>query len=182
MTSFRQIRAKRRNALTSTGPKTEAGKRRSRRNAVWDGLTAETVIALEDIEDYQAFEAAVAVDYETRTAVQRELVLRLASLLWRMRRATAIETDLIQIQAEILSDRQYVHKAGGETGQSVPYRVPQRAIAPSQHQRLQNDPRHHVDQNGATDDQCDLLGVPRNDFGGKSRNMTYCFLRPGNLD
>jgi hypothetical protein len=128
MTSFRQIRANRRNALTSTGPKTEAGKRRSRRNAVRHGLTAETVIALEDIEDYQAFEAAVAVDYEAQTAVQRELVLRLASLLWRMRRATAIETDLLQIQAEILSDRQYVHKAGGGTGQSVAYRVPQRAL------------------------------------------------------
>jgi len=30
-------------------------------------------------------------------------VLRLASLLWRVRRASAIETDLFQIQAEILS-------------------------------------------------------------------------------
>jgi hypothetical protein len=29
----------------------------------------------------------------------------LHSLLWRMRRASAIETDLFQIQAEILSDR-----------------------------------------------------------------------------
>src|SRR5262249_46475286 len=43
-------------ALRSTGPNTEAGKRRSRRNAVRHGLTAETVVvALEDIEDYQAF-------------------------------------------------------------------------------------------------------------------------------
>jgi hypothetical protein len=67
MTSFRQIRGKRRNALKSTGPKTDAGKRRSRRNAVWHGLTAETVVvALEDIEDYQAFEAAVALDYDAR--------------------------------------------------------------------------------------------------------------------
>jgi hypothetical protein len=30
---------------------------------------------------------------------QRELVLRLASLLWRLRRIIAIETDLFQIQA-----------------------------------------------------------------------------------
>ena len=106
MTSFRQIEANRSNALRSTGPKTETGKRRSRRNAVRHGLTAETVVvALEDIEDYQAFEAAVIADYDARTAVERELVLRLASLLWRIRRATAIETDLLQIQAEILSDR-----------------------------------------------------------------------------
>jgi transposase len=59
MISFRQIEANRRNALGSTGPKTEDGKWRSRRNAVRHGLTAETVVvALEDIEDYHAFEAA----------------------------------------------------------------------------------------------------------------------------
>jgi hypothetical protein len=39
------------------------------------------------------------------TAVERELVLRLASLLWRLRRIIAIETDLFQIQAEILRNR-----------------------------------------------------------------------------
>ena len=86
MTSFRQIEANRRNALSSTGPKTEDGKQRSRQNAVRHGLTSETVIAtLEDVEDYQAFEAAVIADYDARTAVERELVLRLASLLWRIR-------------------------------------------------------------------------------------------------
>jgi hypothetical protein len=80
MSSFRQIEANRSNALRSTGPKTEDGKRRSRRNAVRHGLTAETIIlALEDIEDYEAFEAAVTLDYDARTAVERELVLRLAS-------------------------------------------------------------------------------------------------------
>jgi len=59
----------------------------------------------EDIDDYRGFEAAVIADYDARTAVERELVLRLASLLWRLRRATAIETDLLRIQAEILRDR-----------------------------------------------------------------------------
>ena len=49
MTSYRQIEANRRNAVKSTGPKTEAGKRVSRCNAARHGLTAETVIgALED--------------------------------------------------------------------------------------------------------------------------------------
>ena len=52
MTSYRKIEANRRNALKSTGPKTEAGKQVSRRNAVRHGLTAETVLsALEDAED-----------------------------------------------------------------------------------------------------------------------------------
>jgi hypothetical protein len=107
MTSFKQIEANRRNALRSTGPKTEAGKEVSRRNAVRHGLTAETVIgALEDAEDYRAFEAAVMADYDAQSAVERELVLRLASLLWRLRRATAMETGLFEIQAGHLVEHQ----------------------------------------------------------------------------
>src|SRR5579864_6283028 len=103
MSSFRQIEANRRNARLSTGPKTEDGKRTSRRNAVRHGLTAETVIKdLEDANDYAAFELAVTSAYEATTAVERELVLRLASLLWRLRRATAIESGLFKIQAKQL--------------------------------------------------------------------------------
>src|SRR5262252_6414796 len=107
MTSIKQIEANRRNSLKSTGPKTEAGKRTSRRNAVRHGLTAETVIgALEDAEDYKAFEVAVTADYDAQSAVERELVLRLASVLWRLRRATTVETGLFGIQAEHLHDYQ----------------------------------------------------------------------------
>src|SRR3954467_6556761 len=101
MTTFKQIEANRRNARRSTGPTTEEGKLRSRRNAVRHGLTAETVIgALEDAEDYQAFEAAIRADYDAQSAVERELVLRLASLLWRLRRATTMETGLFDVQAK----------------------------------------------------------------------------------
>ena len=104
MTSFRQIEANRRNARKSTGPITEEGKRRSRCNAIRHGLTAETVIGtLEDAEDYKAFEAAIIANYDAQSAVERELVLRLASLLWRLRRATTMETGLFEIQAEHLS-------------------------------------------------------------------------------
>jgi hypothetical protein len=103
MISFRQVEANRRNARKSTGPNTEEGKRRSRCNAVRHGLTAETVIgALEDAEDYKAFEATINADYDAQSAVERELVLRWASLLWRLRRATTIETGLFEIQAEHL--------------------------------------------------------------------------------
>ena len=45
---------------------------------------------------YQAFEAAVIADYDAESAVERELVLRLASVLWRLRRATGIETSLFE--------------------------------------------------------------------------------------
>jgi hypothetical protein len=65
------------------------------------GLTAETAIGLlEDAEDYRAFEAAILGDYDAQSAVERVLVLRLASVLWRLHRATTMETGLFQIQAE----------------------------------------------------------------------------------
>src|SRR5262249_38479222 len=105
MTSYRQIEANRRNALKSTGPRTGIGKETSRRNAVRHGLTAETVIgALEHAEDYKAFESAVTADYDAQSVVERELVLRLANLLWRLRRATTMETGLFEIQAECLQN------------------------------------------------------------------------------
>jgi hypothetical protein len=101
VTSFRQMEANRRNALRSTGPKSHNGKQQSRRNALRHGLTAETVIeGWEDTEDYTAFEAAIISDYDAGTAVERELVLRLASLLWQMRRAISIETDLLTNQTD----------------------------------------------------------------------------------
>jgi len=107
MTSYMQIETNRCNALKSTGPKTQGGKQVSRCNAVRHGLTAETVIgALEDAEDYKSFEAAVAADYDAQSAVERELVLRLASLLWRLRRAITMETGLFEIHAEHFRDDQ----------------------------------------------------------------------------
>ena len=124
MTSFRQIEANRRNAIRSTGPSTAEGKRRSRRNAIRHGLCAETVIEnVEDVEAYRAFEAAVIADYDARTATERELVLRLASLLWRLRRATAIETDLLRIQAEILQDRRDQTRSQHRPPQPISFRV-----------------------------------------------------------
>jgi len=87
MSSLKQIEANRRNALKSTGPTTPEGKERSRCNAVRHGLTAETVIAaLENAEDYQAFEAAVISDYDVESAVEREL----AHIADRERRFQAI--------------------------------------------------------------------------------------------
>src|ERR1041385_8016231 len=107
MATDRQIAANRRNAQYSTGPSTEPGKRRSRRNAFRHGLTGESVIAvLEDDKAYRKFEAIILRDYSPDTAVERALVDRLASLLWRLRRAAAIESGLFDIQAQATRGRQ----------------------------------------------------------------------------
>jgi hypothetical protein len=103
MNSLLQLQANRRNTLKSTGPRTINGKQASRRNALGHGLTAETLIEpLEDPEVYRAFEAAIVAEYLPQSPVEKELVHRLASLFWRLRRATSIETGLLRLQNEIL--------------------------------------------------------------------------------
>ena len=122
MTSLKQIEANRRNAENSTGPRSEAGKRRSSRNAVRHGLTAETVIEpLEDAEDYSAFEEAIAASFDPETAVERELILRLASLLWRTAAGDIpIETALFQVKIE--------HETGPQSASELSPSPPSRLV------------------------------------------------------
>jgi hypothetical protein len=103
MATEKQILANQQNAEHSTGPRTDSGKRRSRRNAIRHGLTAETVIdTLEEAADYRAFERAIKSDYSPQTAIEGQLVSRLASLLWRLRRAVIIESGLLNMQAQTI--------------------------------------------------------------------------------
>jgi hypothetical protein len=85
-------------------------RRNSRRKGLPTGLTSHTVIEnLEDPRCYRAFERSIVGSFDPRTVAELELIHRLASLLWRLRRASAIETGLLQMQGEFLlgnSDRQ----------------------------------------------------------------------------
>ena len=106
MTSLKQLEANRLNALKSTGPRTVKGKHRSRFNALRHGLTAQTVIAaFENAPDYTSFELSIGSDYQVGSTTEQELVSRLASVLWRLRRSTSIETGMFQLQGELLGDR-----------------------------------------------------------------------------
>src|SRR5262249_22887234 len=80
------------------------GKRRRSRSRAWrDGLADQTVVkTLEDVRCYRAFERALVGSVDPRSALDLALVHRLASLLWRLRRASAIETALFEIQGELL--------------------------------------------------------------------------------
>jgi hypothetical protein len=170
MTSFRQIEANQRNAHRSTGPRTEEGKRQSRRNALRHGLTAETVIdGLEDAEDYGAFEAAVIADYDAQTAVERELVLRLASLLWRLRRIILIETDLLRIQSDIVREGRAAFRGAltepeDQSGSSM--RSPTLVFNPQQEEG-----------SDAKDEALHCSALPIS-----ARDLTCSFLRLSNVD
>ena len=72
--------------------------------------------ALENFEDYKAFEAAVISDYDAESTVERELVLRLASVLWRLRRATGIESALFDSIAEGTRIREHRPSCGSVVG------------------------------------------------------------------
>jgi hypothetical protein len=171
MTSFRQIEANRRNAQLSTGPVTGEGKRKSRQNAVRHGLTAETVVdALEDAEDYAAFEMAITADYDAQSAVERELVLRLASLLWRLRRATTIESGLFKIQAKQLL--QFQRRQVQQNRKNIigsPYRD---AVAAEDCTR-----RNEIDPSGGLDAGSQSAMEPADQFD----EVTRSFVRLSNL-
>src|SRR5207237_8366724 len=81
-------------------------RRRSRCHAWRDGLADQTVVkTLEDARSYQAFERTLIGSVDPRSVIELALVHRLSSLLWRLRRASAIETGLFEIQGELLSAR-----------------------------------------------------------------------------
>lgn len=107
MATDRQFKANRLNARKSTGPRTLPGKARSRLNALTHGLTAQTVVdAIEDEDAFRSFALHVAAGYRAITPFQQELVRRLTSLLWRLRRAHAVETGLLNIHARLQRELQ----------------------------------------------------------------------------
>ena len=92
MASDKQITANRDNATKSTGPRTEAGKQVSRRNAFKHGLTAKTiVVADEDAEKFVALRAQLEHDYQPQTALERILTELIAADMLRLLRIPVFE-------------------------------------------------------------------------------------------
>lgn len=115
MASEKQNSANRRNAAKSTGPITPNGKLQSRRNAVRHGLTAATVVpAIENAEEFEDFATGIRADYQPVSMIEHELVARLASLLWRLRRSTLIETNLFQLQGRLAMEQKLKGQVGSD--------------------------------------------------------------------
>jgi hypothetical protein len=95
MPSEKQLQANRENAKKSTGPTTEAGKRRSSLNAVRHGLTGQVVVLPEEeIEAYTKFSTPIAEGLETVGALEVQLAAMYAGFLWRINRAASVEDNL----------------------------------------------------------------------------------------
>jgi hypothetical protein len=158
------------------GPRAEEGKQQSRRNALRHGLTAETVIGgVENVEDYTGFEAAIIADYDAQTAVERELILRVASLLWRSRRAIAIETALFEIQAGMLRGRK-ANAASRRTENVFPWPDSNVHVG-----RFVDQAGEHA-ASSPPPDQDAQPDPPGEHPSSTFRGMAHCFLRLANLD
>jgi hypothetical protein len=113
----------------------QSKRRRSRRRAWRDGLADQTVVkTLEDVPSYRAFERALVSSVDPRSVLELALAHRLASLLWRLRRACAIETGLFEIQGQVLSSRQQDRTRG--PGQLPTLQTHIQANAPSRANNL----------------------------------------------
>jgi hypothetical protein len=145
--------------------------RRSRRNRWHPGLASHTVIEnLEDPREYRAFELSIVSSFGPRTVIELALIHRLTSLLWRLRRASAIEAGLLGMQGEFLlgnSEIQPTHPAGGMPA------VPNSRKANGS----------HVPLNLTKPSDAHTSDLKPSDVARlKSRGIAQCFLRLSRLD
>ena len=91
-----QIKANRKNAKKSTGPRTEDGKARVAKNALKHGLLArDTVLPGEDPAEFDRQLSALEADIQPANSLEFELVRQIADAQWRMRRLTRLETGFL---------------------------------------------------------------------------------------
>src|SRR5579864_2684814 len=98
--------ANRANAQKSTGPRAEAGKQRSKLNALRHGLTGQTVVLpTEDHSAYQRHSQSFLDEYQPKGATETQLVQSMIDASWRMNRVAAVETNLFSLSITEMEDR-----------------------------------------------------------------------------
>src|SRR5580700_8733190 len=93
-----QIAANIANAQKSTGPKTQAGKNRSRLNAYRHGITGQILIFT--AEDQQAFDKhcdGIRQSFEPIGPTELHLAQSIAEDYWRLQRARALENGIFAL-------------------------------------------------------------------------------------
>jgi hypothetical protein len=96
--SDKQLDANRRNAQLSSGPKTEAGRKRSSLNALRHGLTGQvTAMTDEDRAAHNKLSQALIQSLAPEGAMELQLAQRIATDSWRLNRASAIEDNLFAL-------------------------------------------------------------------------------------
>jgi hypothetical protein len=106
--SDRKILANRKNALLSTGPKTERGKRAVSRNAIKHGLLAREVVITtgdgeESLEEFHALVEGLEKCYAPVGTIEETFVQTIATCMWRKARVMRAENGEIRKRLDTLS-------------------------------------------------------------------------------
>src|ERR1019366_7911871 len=98
MATEQTIAANRLNAELSTGPKTEAGRKRSSLNALRHGLTGQvTAMTDEDRAAHDQLSKGLIQSLAPEGAMELQLAQRIATDSWRLNRASAIEDNIFAL-------------------------------------------------------------------------------------
>ncbi len=99
MTSEKQVRANRRNALKSTGPKTPDGKAVVRRNATKHGLLSQDVLLLgEDEQALKELDENLRTELQPVGELENLLVDRIITAQWRLLRLGRVEAGIFTFE------------------------------------------------------------------------------------
>src|SRR5438034_1195518 len=100
MPTERQSESARINGAKSRGPKSAEGKTKSSRNSLRHGCTAghTILLACEDRGDFNRMRKDYDAMYKPVTLEEQNLVDEMFATAWRLRRATTIETALIDLE------------------------------------------------------------------------------------
>jgi hypothetical protein len=98
MISEKQLEANRRNAQSSTGPKTAEGKAKSSRNNLRHGLTGQiSLLPTEDREAHDKFCNELIESFKPATPMEHQLAQSVAEDNWRLNRIRAIEDNMFAL-------------------------------------------------------------------------------------
>jgi hypothetical protein len=123
MATRRQLEANRANAKRSSGPKTLAGKARSKGNALKHGLSAATIVmGDEDPREFDTIRDQLRMQLGATGIIEEELADQIAGVLWRLRRIPRIEAAMIRIRVEAAEeqdrcDRLSIFQHGDDVGE-----------------------------------------------------------------
>jgi len=96
MATEAQIRANRRNAQKSTGPRTSEGKAAVSQNAVQHGLSArQAIISSESQADFDLYRERMLSELVPASPMESMLAERIVTLSWRLKRAGRIQNQVI---------------------------------------------------------------------------------------
>jgi hypothetical protein len=155
----------------------QSKRRRSRRRGWRDGLADQTVVkTLEEVRSNRAFERTLIGSIDPRSVIEVAFGHRLASLLWRLRRANAIETGLLEMQDELLLAPQQASSHGPSQLGMLP--TPTRDFGHSK------GPGSNGRHDPTASDQRPLstpMRPPLEPYS-RSRAIAQCFLRLSNLN